>query len=354
MEAVEETIDEVPERVETDLARASEVEKECVTGTSRSEDNVPKEVPGVIDISGSPSFTDSMINEAQALKGKLGEWAQGAIDPFNNFLDGLDSIASEDATGLGDLPVPNKASVLHHKAFFRIQEEHEAEVRELTEKGDTYRLLSEKLRVNLEAAQSEHIEMDEQVRQRLKQIGQLKTQIDAIQAEAEEFKKNMDILALKKEIIQAQLESAETQLQAAKEKASVQVKKIEELQSQLDLAISDKANLANELEVVRSEMAMANTKADAKVAQFKVDVEAIRAHAKSMVDHARWQARKEALEGVHDQGFDILAEIENTKAEEARPQKLAFPEEDSESLSESEDGEDPKDGDAASDEDQVT
>nr|XP_033511461.1 uncharacterized protein LOC117276225 [Nicotiana tomentosiformis] len=105
METVVETMDEVSGRVETDLARASEVEKESVTGMSRSEDNVPKEVPGVIDISGSPSFTDSMINEAQALKGKLGEGAQGAADPFNNFFDGLDSTASEGATGLGDLSV---------------------------------------------------------------------------------------------------------------------------------------------------------------------------------------------------------------------------------------------------------
>ncbi|XP_070057690.1 uncharacterized protein [Nicotiana tomentosiformis] len=262
-----------------------------------------------------------------------------------------------------------RASLLHHEAFFRIWEEHEAEVRELTEKGDTYRLLSEKLRANLKAAQSEHIEMAKQVFRVLHdsedkleivtndpilQVRQMLEQIDVIQAEAEEFKKNMDILASKKETVQAQLELAETQLQAVKEKASVQVKKIEELQYQLDLAISYKANLANEFEVARSEMVVDNAKADAKVAQFKIDAEAIQAKAKSMVDHAKWQARREALEGVHAQGFDILAEIENDKTEEARARKLAFPEEDSESLSESEDGEDTEDGDATSDEDHAT
>nr|XP_033510682.1 uncharacterized protein LOC117275518 [Nicotiana tomentosiformis] len=96
----------------------------------------------------------------------------------------------------------------------------------------------------------------------------------------------MDILASKKKAVQAELESAESQLRAAREKASVQVKKIEELQSQLDSAISDKANLANKLKAAKSEVAMANTKADAKVAQYKVDIEAIQAKAKSMVDHA--------------------------------------------------------------------
>jgi len=105
--------------------------------------------------------------------------------------------------------------VLHHEAFFRIWEEHELEVWELTEKGDTYKLVSEKLWADLEAAQNEHVEMAEQVfrvlhdsrveleivtndliihvRHKLEQIGQLKAQVDVIQAEAEEFKKNMDI-----------------------------------------------------------------------------------------------------------------------------------------------------------------
>nr|XP_009589372.1 uncharacterized protein LOC104086748 [Nicotiana tomentosiformis] len=139
-------------------------------------------------------------------------------------------------------------------------------------------------------------------------------------AEAEEFKKNMDILASKKETVQAQLESAEAQLQAAKEKASVQ------------------ASLADELEVARSEVAVAKSEAKAK----------------GMVEHAKWQARRESLEGVQDQGFDIMAEIEKARVEEAKARKLAFPKEDSESSSESEDGEDPEDGDATSDEDQAS
>ncbi|XP_070046743.1 uncharacterized protein [Nicotiana tomentosiformis] len=188
----------------------------------------------------------------------------------------------------GDEKKRKRASVLHHETFLRYREElthHEAEVRDLTEKSDTYNLLSEKLQADLVTAQNEHAEMAEQA------------QVDTIQAEAGEFKKNMDILVSKREAAQAQLESAETQLRAAKEKASVQVKKIEELQSQLDLVISNKANLANELEAAKSEVVVANTKADAKVSQFKVNFEAIQAQAKSMADHARWASSKGSPRG---------------------------------------------------------
>ncbi|XP_070049099.1 uncharacterized protein [Nicotiana tomentosiformis] len=149
-----------------------------------------------------------------------------------------------------------------------------------------------------------------QVRQRLEQIGDLQKQIDAIRVEAEVFKKNMDILASKKEVVQVELESVESQLRAAREKASVQAKKIEELQSQL-------TNLVSELEVTKSEVAVANTKANANATQYKVA-------------------------------------LENSKVEESRAQKLAFPEEDSDSLSESEGGEDLEDRDVASDEDHAT
>jgi len=129
-----------------------------------------------------------------------------------------------------------------------------------------------------------------QVRQRLEQIGRLNSQVDELLAEAKKFKENMDVLASKKEVIQAQLELVETQLRAAKENASVQIEKIKELQHRLHLATSDKAGLADELEVDRSKVAEANKRVDAKVSQFRIDVEVNQAKAKSMVKHAKWQA----------------------------------------------------------------
>ncbi|XP_070054315.1 uncharacterized protein [Nicotiana tomentosiformis] len=358
MKVVEEAVDEAsePERVETIFLRAREVEKEIVTGTSRSEDNVPKEALGVIDLSGSPSFTDSMINEAQTLNGNLSKGVQGAADSFHNFLDGLDSTVSEDVTGLGDLPLPkkipspgtsgsssspkylnqflapsvdptrrraifmsilqdarvlyapvgissylwclvteedqsrmneaeepclfneaqqapNRASVLHHEAFLRHREEfkcHEAETRDLAEKKDAYKLLSKKTQVELEATRKEHADLVEQA------------------------------------------------------------KTIEGLQSQLNSIVSGQENLAKELDAAKSEVVVAKSEADDKVAQFKADVEAIQEQAKNMVKHTRWKSRREALEGVHAQNFDILAEIKNAKKYEAKAWKLVYPEEDSE------------------------
>jgi len=59
-----------------------------------------------------------------------------------------------------------QASVLHNKTFLRYREElskHEVKVQELTEKSDTYKLLSEKLQAELKMAQKEHAEWVEQV-----------------------------------------------------------------------------------------------------------------------------------------------------------------------------------------------
>nr|XP_016463218.1 PREDICTED: T-complex protein 1 subunit theta-like [Nicotiana tabacum] len=78
----------------------------------------------------------------------------------------------------------------------------------------------------------------------------------------------MDILALKKEVVQAQLELSETQLRSVKENASGLIERMKEIQHWLDLAISDKASLADELEVDRSEVIGANKRVDAKVAVF--------------------------------------------------------------------------------------
>ncbi|XP_070048909.1 uncharacterized protein [Nicotiana tomentosiformis] len=247
-------------------------------------------------------------------------------------------------SGDEEVPAPKQTLMLRHEAFLRIREEHEAELRSLTENSDTYKLVSEKLRADLAMTQNEHAEMAEQVfqvlhdtedeleitnddpimqaRQSLENIGRLQTQVDAIQAEVEEFKKNMDILASKREIAQAQLESAETHLRAAKEKVLVQIK---EFQHQLDLNVFDKASLAGELEVARSEMTETNKRVKAKVAQFRVDVEVNQAKAKVMVEHTKWQARREALEEVSAQGFDIVAETENAKSGGSQGPKDGFP-----------------------------
>ncbi|XP_070032001.1 uncharacterized protein [Nicotiana tomentosiformis] len=345
LEAVEEVAAEAsePGRAETVSPRAVEVDKGNLAGTSHFEDNMPKEALGVIDLSGLPSFTDSMINEAQTLKDNLGEGAQGAVDSLHHFFDGLDSTTLEDVTGLGDLPLPsvlgdrrgsnqnerdrgalpiqesqqalNQVSVLYHEAFLRYREEskrYKAEARELAEKRDTYKLLSEKSQAGLEAARRERTDLVKQVRRvfgvnndeldlvannpnsqvqnKLDVIEQVRGEVDIVKAEIEEWKKNMDRLASEKETARAQLASAEAQLRATKEKNLAQAKTIEGLQSQLNSAISGQDNLAKELEAAKLEVVTAKTEADKKVAQFKVNVEAIQDYAKNMVKHARWES----------------------------------------------------------------
>lgn len=72
------------ERGEANLPQAREVNEEIVVGASveamvnanveamveasRDEDRAPKDVLGVIEITELPAFTESMINEAQAVK----------------------------------------------------------------------------------------------------------------------------------------------------------------------------------------------------------------------------------------------------------------------------------------------
>lgn len=100
-----------PEGGEATLHRDRDADNEIAVGSSLTADNAPKGIPGVIDLSGSLLFTESMIVDAQALKERSTEEPQGAVDPFNNFFDGIDSTATEDITGLGDIPVPKKISL---------------------------------------------------------------------------------------------------------------------------------------------------------------------------------------------------------------------------------------------------
>nr|XP_016444682.1 PREDICTED: tropomyosin-like [Nicotiana tabacum] len=194
-----------------------------------------------------------------------------------------------------------------------------------------------------------------QVQKRLDQIEQLHVEVDTVKAQAEKYKKNIDRLASKKETAQEQLASTEIQLRASKEKALVQAKKIEELQSQLSSTVSDQENPAKELEVAKSEVTAVKAEADERVDRHKVNAEATQVQARNLVEHMKWKSRREALEGIRAQGFDLLVEIENAKISEAKARKLAYlEEEDSEGSEESDEpegGEGPKGNDATPRED---
>lgn len=89
--------------------RDREADNEFVAGSFRAADSALKGVLRVIDLSNSPLFSNSMFAEAQTLKGQPNEEPQGDVDSFYNFFDGVDSTATEDVTGLGDLPMSRKS-----------------------------------------------------------------------------------------------------------------------------------------------------------------------------------------------------------------------------------------------------
>nr|XP_033509407.1 DNA ligase 1-like [Nicotiana tomentosiformis] len=233
----------------------------------------------------------------------------------------------------------------------------EVKTRELTEKKDAYKLLSEKSQAELEAAQKENADLVEKVRRvfkvsdnesdimandsnpqvqkKLDQIEQLQGEVDTVRVDVEEWKKNMDCQASEKETARAQLNSAEVQLRTVKEKNLVQAKNTEGLQSQLNSVVSGQENLVKELEATKLEVVVVRAKADDKVDQHKANAEAIQDQTKYIVKDAKWQSRREALEGVHAQNFDLLAKIKTTKIYEAKSRKLAYLEEDFEGSKES-------------------
>ncbi|XP_070049861.1 uncharacterized protein [Nicotiana tomentosiformis] len=349
--------------------------------------------PGVIDITGSPSFTDSMFGEAQAAneRSNWGEGVQGANDPLQSFFDGVDSIATGDVTRLVDLEVPrrslpsgtenqemmnevessclfneaqqtlNRASVLHHETFLRYQEEPsllDAEAKEPIEKRDMYKLLNaqreeeaKSLWAELDAVQKEHVILVEEVKvfevtddevdlvtnggnpqfqQKIDRVDHLRTEMNTVKAETDEWRGMMDRLALEKETARAQLALAEAQLQVAKEKVEVQAKKVEELQSQLSSAASEQEIMAKELETAKLATVVVKVDADEMVAQYKANVEAAQGRLKDIIDYEKRQLRREALEDIHARGFALSAEIETAKGLKAEAKKLAYPEEEEE------------------------
>nr|XP_016435406.1 PREDICTED: myosin heavy chain, embryonic smooth muscle isoform-like [Nicotiana tabacum] len=200
----------------------------------------------------------------------------------------------------------------------------EAEVRELIEKRDTYKLLSEShegedknLRAELEAARKEHADLVEQ-------IDQLRADMDAV--EAEEWRGRTDCLALEKQTARALSTSAEVQLRATREKAEARSQKIEELQSQLSSIVSDRDTLAKELMAAKSVVEVTKADADEMVAQYKADAEETQDQLKDITEYVRWQSQREALEEIHARGFDLSSEFKSAMGFEAKTKKLAYPE----------------------------
>ncbi|XP_070055026.1 uncharacterized protein [Nicotiana tomentosiformis] len=308
-------------RASTDIQKTSE--QVGVDTTPSRLDEVEEETPGQVP---EPRGTEDTLPRGE-------ETIEDAVDADAE--TGLEARREE-----GDAPKNLLgASVLHREVFLRSRGELsrcEALIQGLTVERDAFKLFSEQrvgeaegLRAELEATRKEQADLSEQFR----------VEVDAVKAEAEEWKKNMDHLALEKEAAGVQLASAETQLRVLKEKALVQAKKIEEFQSRLGSTTSDRERLATELAEAKSEVKIATANAnamvvvhrsDAKAAQVQAkDVsEAAQARANRVAEHTKCQSRRETLEEIYARGFDLTAEIENAKELEAEARVLAFSDDD--------------------------
>nr|XP_016512349.1 PREDICTED: putative protein tag-278 [Nicotiana tabacum] len=254
----------------------------------------------------------------------------------------------------------NRASVLHLETFLRYRDELsqlKAEVKELAEKREMYKLLNEQregevknLRAELDTAKKEHAALVEQVNifevsddglcmvtngqnsqvhQKLDRIDQLRAEMDEVKAMAEEWKSKIDRLASEKETAREQLASTEVQLRAVREKEEPRSQKIEDLQSQLGSAVAERDTLDKDLKIAKPAVEITRAAVAEMVAQYRADAE----------------SRREALEEVHARGFDLSAKIKNAKRLKAEAKKLADPEDEEgfEGSGESVDGKDPDD-----------
>lgn len=93
---------------EAGLLQTREIDEETGCETSQDAVYAPNEAPSVIKILGSPSYTESMLEEARAGKERSIEGAHGMDDPLRSFFYGVYSSDLEDFSGLGDLEVPRK------------------------------------------------------------------------------------------------------------------------------------------------------------------------------------------------------------------------------------------------------
>ncbi|XP_070044491.1 uncharacterized protein [Nicotiana tomentosiformis] len=236
----------------------------------------------------------------------------------------------DESWGKENLLILWPASVLHHEAFLRYQDDLKqlkVRVRELTKNTDAFKLLSEQLEgetknlhVELEVARKDHVDLVEKVnvfevcdaefdsvtdgqnphvQQKLDRITQLRAEMDNIKAGTDEWRGKMDQLASKKEVVRLQLTSIEIQLRAAKERAEVQTKRVEELQSRFGSAVSDRDNLVEELKRAKLEVVVDKSEAAEMVAQYKADAETAQDQSKNIAEHMKWQFRRQALEEIH-------------------------------------------------------
>ncbi|XP_070057296.1 uncharacterized protein [Nicotiana tomentosiformis] len=274
--------------------RDSEVEMEIVT----SQETAPalKEAAGVINIFETPSYTDSMLDEAQAGKEKSSEGDQGADDPLRSFFDGVDmpryfTMRASSGTVLRSISSSSSSrSRLERRTVKDLQAELDRAQKEaLTLRREHADLVKE---VKVFEVRNEELvimanDKTSQVQQKIDQIDQLRMEMNEIQAIADGWKSEMDLLATEKETAQSKLSSVEVQLRVAKEKDGKRSPLNDGLRAQLSSVVAQRDALGREYEVMKSKLETIFVDAEEMVAQYKADVEAAEARLKTNAEYIR-------------------------------------------------------------------
>ncbi|XP_070041195.1 uncharacterized protein [Nicotiana tomentosiformis] len=132
----------------------------------------------------------------------------------------------------------------------------------------------------------------------------------------------MDLLASEKEVVKAELASIENQLRVAKDKADKCSRLNDNLRAQLSSAVIKRDALRKEYAALRSKLDATSVDAEEMVAQYKTDVEVVESRLKTKTEYIKRLSRRETLEEIHAQYFDLSVEIEEAKRIEAEAKEL--------------------------------
>ncbi|XP_019229402.1 PREDICTED: uncharacterized abhydrolase domain-containing protein DDB_G0269086-like [Nicotiana attenuata] len=248
-------------------------------GTLESNQNAPSEELGAMTTGHSlslPSYSEEAIEDSNALRMPDPSKVLGE-DPFHGCYAGI-----EDTSDLNDGSTIFKEAIVKFSAELS---QCEAELRKVCGEEEALRLLCNQkeeelrdFRAELAKAQKNEAELDEQLQQKLEMIGQLRGEVDQVKADCH--------------------------------------RKIEELEAELAGAQAEAARAKAEVEKTRAT-------ADKAIAVYLRDVAAIEAELREASDRerrsndlAKWQARRETLEEIHAQGFDLTEEIAEAKVQE--------------------------------------
>ncbi|XP_019246300.1 PREDICTED: uncharacterized protein LOC109225947 [Nicotiana attenuata] len=206
---------------------------------------------------------------------------------------------------LKDLPILQIELKKAQKEATSVKREHAV----LVEKVREFEINNERLSAAANFATS-------QVQENIELIDQLQAEMNEVKASTEALRSKMDLLVSEKEATKEDLASSKDQLRVMKDKADKWSRLNDELQAQLDSAISERDALGQEYTGLKSKLVAASNdsfEVQDMLPQYKNNVEIVEAHLITKDEYVKWLSRKETLEDIHARGFDLSAEIEEAR-----------------------------------------